>query len=225
VVGRRAAAATTFQPFITYPSVRVRRPDGRPIPESRKRVFPRLQSPVTTLPSDEPARRRSDRPSLRIRHCQDTASDISLGRRSAMSTAAQTNLCRQVENGLTRRTQGGEDRNVAAAQPVQPNMRYPRDKSTDVGQVVQALSNGLRSEVEIAKTARLLLDRVQNALAFLVAQGCVVQSAGTLFRLTDSGNDMVKEANAAERNHRALCAGSAVMYAAGQTTIVRNLPS
>jgi predicted transcriptional regulator len=116
---------------------------------------------------------------------------------------------------------------ATAAQTVQPNMSYRREKSTDVGQVVQALSNGLRSEVEIAKTARLLLDRVQNALVVLVARGCVVESGGALFRLTDSGNDMVKEANAAERKHIALCARSAVMYASPQTTIIRRrkLPS
>ena len=81
----------------------------------------------------------------------------------------------------------------------------PRE-STDVEQVVQALSNGLRSDVEIAKTTRLSLDRVQIALVFLVIHKCVVGSPASRFRLTDNGYDMVKVANAAERNREALSA-------------------
>jgi hypothetical protein len=86
-------------------------------------------------------------------------------------------------------------------------MTHPRE-STDIGQVVQALSNGSRSEVEIAGTARLSLDRVQIALIFLLVHRCVVGSPGTQFRLTDNGNDMVKAANAAERKLGALSASS-----------------
>ena len=74
----------------------------------------------------------------------------------------------------------------------------PRE-STDVGQVVHALSNGLRSDVEIAGTAHLSLDRVQIALIYLLTHKCVVGSPASRFRLTDNGNDMVKAANAAER--------------------------
>ena len=74
----------------------------------------------------------------------------------------------------------------------------PRE-STDVGQVLHALSNGLRSDVEIAGTAHLSLDRVQIALIYLLTHKCVVGSPASRFRLTDNGNDMVKAANAAER--------------------------
>ena len=74
----------------------------------------------------------------------------------------------------------------------------PRE-STDVGQVVHALSNGLRSDVGIAGTAHLSLDRVQIALIYLLTHKCVVGSPASRFRLTDNGNDMVKAANAAER--------------------------
>jgi hypothetical protein len=82
-------------------------------------------------------------------------------------------------------------------------MTYP--VSTDVAGVVQALSNGLRSEIEIAKQARLPLDRVRVALNCLVARRCVIgspQTPGTMFRLSDNGNDMLKVANAAERKVR-----------------------
>jgi hypothetical protein len=68
----------------------------------------------------------------------------------------------------------------------------------------QALSNGLRSDVEIATTTRLALDRVHIALSVLVRHQCVVGSSCTLFRLTDNGKDMVKNANAAERQHQGL---------------------
>ena len=81
-------------------------------------------------------------------------------------------------------------------------MISPRQESTDVRQVVQALSNGLRSDVEVAKTTRLALDRVHVALSVLVRQRCVVGSPITLFRLTDNGKDMVKVANAAQRKLR-----------------------
>ena len=77
--------------------------------------------------------------------------------------------------------------------------------STDIVQVVQALSNGLRSEVEIAETSRLSLDRVRVALDTLVVNKCVIgspQAAEARFRLSDNGNDMVKAANAAERRAR-----------------------
>ena len=84
----------------------------------------------------------------------------------------------------------------------------PRE-STDVEQVVQALSNGLRSDVEIARTARLSVDRVQIALIFLITRGCVVGSPASRFRLTDNGYDMVKVANAAERKREALSARAA----------------
>jgi hypothetical protein len=76
--------------------------------------------------------------------------------------------------------------------------------SAELAQVVQA-SNGLRSQIEMAKEARLPLDRIRIALDWLVARRCVMgspQTPGALFRLTDSGNDMVKEANAAERQLR-----------------------
>ena len=79
-------------------------------------------------------------------------------------------------------------------------------ESTDVEQVVQALSNGLRSDVEIARTARLSLDRAQIALVFLVIHKCVVGSPASRFRLTDNGYDMVKAANAADRKRGALSA-------------------
>jgi hypothetical protein len=77
--------------------------------------------------------------------------------------------------------------------------------STDVAGVVQALSNGLCSEIEIAKQTRLPLDRVRVALDCLVARRCVIgspQTPGTMFRLSDHGNDMLKVANAAERKLR-----------------------
>ena len=77
-------------------------------------------------------------------------------------------------------------------------------ESIDVGQVVQALSNGLRSDVEIGKTTRLALDRVHIALSVLVRRRCVVGSPSTLFQLTDNGKDMVKYANATERKHQGL---------------------
>ena len=75
-------------------------------------------------------------------------------------------------------------------------------ESIDVAKVVQALSNGLRSDVEIAKTTHRELDRVHIALSVLVRHRCVVGSPSTLFRLTDNGKDMVKTANAAERKLR-----------------------
>jgi hypothetical protein len=84
-------------------------------------------------------------------------------------------------------------------------MTYPWVDSTDIVQVVQALSNGLRSEIEIGKQARLSLDRVRIALDCLVARRCVIgspQTPGTMFRLSDNGNDMLKIANAAERKLR-----------------------
>lgn len=84
-------------------------------------------------------------------------------------------------------------------------MTYPLVDSTDIVQVVQALGNGLRSEVEIAKTCRLSLDRVRVALDTLVVSKCVIgspQAAEARFRLSDNGNDMVKAANAAERRAR-----------------------
>ena len=83
-------------------------------------------------------------------------------------------------------------------------MISPRQESIDVAQVVQALSNGLRSDVEIAKTTRLAHERVHIALSVLVRRRCVVGSPSTLFRLTDNGKDMVKNANAAERKHQGL---------------------
>jgi hypothetical protein len=86
-------------------------------------------------------------------------------------------------------------------------MTSPRE-STDVEEVVQALSNGPRSDVEIAGTARLSVDRVQIALIFLLVRRCVVGSPDTRFQLTDNGNDMVKAANAAERKLVALSARS-----------------
>ena len=83
-------------------------------------------------------------------------------------------------------------------------MSYLREQSTDIGQVLQALSDGLRSDVEIANTTHLALDRVHIALTLLVVHGCVVESAGTRFRLTDSGADMAEEANGAGRSVGAL---------------------
>ena len=84
-------------------------------------------------------------------------------------------------------------------------MTDPRAVSPDVARVVQALSNGLRSEIEIAKQARLPLNRVQVALDRLIARRCVIglpQTPDTMFRLSDNGNDMLKVANAAERKSR-----------------------
>lgn len=88
---------------------------------------------------------------------------------------------------------------TADARAFQPVVTSPHQESTDLGEVVQALSNGPRSEIEIAEQARLPLDRVRVALNCLVARSCVVGSPDTRFRLTDNGNDMVKAANAAER--------------------------
>jgi hypothetical protein len=84
-------------------------------------------------------------------------------------------------------------------------MNDPWVNSTDIAQVVQALSNGLRSEIEIGKQARLPVDRVRVALDCLVARRCVIgspQTPGTMFRLSDTGHDMLKVANAAERKLR-----------------------
>ena len=81
-------------------------------------------------------------------------------------------------------------------------MTYPWSDSTDTVQVVQALSNGLRSEVEIAKNSRLPIDRVRIALDSLVENDCVIAaptSPDILFRLSDNGNDRLKAANAAAR--------------------------
>jgi predicted transcriptional regulator len=83
-------------------------------------------------------------------------------------------------------------------------MTYSRDQSTHIGEVLQALSNGLRSDVEIANATRLALDRVHIALTLLVVDGCVVESAGARFRLTDTGADMVKEGNGAGANVEAV---------------------
>ena len=80
----------------------------------------------------------------------------------------------------------------------------PRVEATDVAKVVQALENGIRSELEVVATASLPLDRVQIALTFLVEMGCAINAEGTLFRLTDNGNDMLKAANAAERERKGL---------------------
>jgi hypothetical protein len=78
-------------------------------------------------------------------------------------------------------------------------MTRPIDEAGDIGHVLQALSNGVRADFEIAKTARLTLDRVHIALVLLMANKCVVGSPDTRFRTTDSGNDMIKEANADRR--------------------------
>jgi hypothetical protein len=78
-------------------------------------------------------------------------------------------------------------------------MTFPGRESSDIEQVLEALSNGVRADFEIAKTARLTLDRVHIALVFLVANKCVVASPDTRFRTTDSGKDMIKEANAVRR--------------------------
>ena len=77
-------------------------------------------------------------------------------------------------------------------------MGFP-PQSDDSRHVVQALSNGLRSDLEVAKTTRLPLARVNAALKDLVRQQCVVESSNGLFGLTDRGKDMVKTANAADR--------------------------
>jgi hypothetical protein len=74
-----------------------------------------------------------------------------------------------------------------------------RQESTDVGHVAHALSNGVRSDIEIAKTTRLALDRVHIALSILVRRRCVIGSPSVLFQLTDAGKDLIKIANAAER--------------------------
>ncbi|MDQ6923621.1 MAG: hypothetical protein M3Z74_05560, partial [Pseudomonadota bacterium] len=77
--------------------------------------------------------------------------------------------------------------------------RLTRDESADTEQVLQALTNGIRSDVEIAKTARITLNGVHIAFILLVAHKCVGGSPNTRFRTTDSGYDMIKTANAAER--------------------------
>jgi hypothetical protein len=76
---------------------------------------------------------------------------------------------------------------------------HPQRETIDVDKVVQALANGTRSDAQIAKTTRLPPHRVLIALNWLGGRRCVVWSPGTEFRLTDNGNDMLKEANAAER--------------------------
>ena len=53
-------------------------------------------------------------------------------------------------------------------------------ESTDVARVVDALANGLRSELEIAKTGRLTLERVQLCISFLIAHGCVIEAERSL---------------------------------------------
>jgi predicted methyltransferase len=69
----------------------------------------------------------------------------------------------------------------------------------DSRQVVQALSNGLRSDLDVAKATDLALPRVNAALKELMRRQCVVESSSGLFGLTDRGKDMVKAANAANR--------------------------
>jgi hypothetical protein len=74
--------------------------------------------------------------------------------------------------------------------------------SKDVSNVVNALANGLRSEAEIAKSTRLRTDRVRVALKSLVADKLVIglpATPGTLFRLLDNGQDMLKGMRAVER--------------------------
>ena len=118
-------------------------------------------------------------------------------------------------------------RGAADAQPVQPLMTRPIDEANDIGQVLQALSNGVRADFEIAKSARLTLDRVHIALVFLVANKCVVGSPDTRFRTTDSGNDMIKEANAVRRRLpalRRLCAIAAKETRQQTTLRTRKLP-
>ena len=78
-------------------------------------------------------------------------------------------------------------------------MTDPRAVSTDVAGVVQALSNGLRSELEIAKQARLPLPCSDCAGLPGCAPLCHQLPADIrhLFRLSDNGNDVLKVANAA----------------------------
>ncbi len=74
--------------------------------------------------------------------------------------------------------------------------------SKDASNVVNALANGLRSEAEIAKSTQLRADRVRAALKSLVANKLVIgllDTPGTLFRLLDNGQDMLKGMRAAER--------------------------
>jgi hypothetical protein len=74
-----------------------------------------------------------------------------------------------------------------------------KETTSDVGQVMRALTNGIRSDAEIAETASLPLLRVHIALVSLIGQRCVVGSPAKRFRLTDNGNDIVKLVDAAER--------------------------
>jgi predicted transcriptional regulator len=84
-----------------------------------------------------------------------------------------------------------------------PYVSYRREASTDIAQVAQALSNGPRTDEEIAKTTSLPPDQVCIALDLLVAQGSAIETTRTLFRLTDNGNDIVKRADAAARKNKA----------------------
>ena len=83
------------------------------------------------------------------------------------------------------------------------HMTDPGQEAADVARIIDALANGLRSELEIAKTTRLPLERVRISIAFLVAHGCIIEGAPLRFRLTDNGNDMLKETKAAQRTRRA----------------------
>jgi hypothetical protein len=71
----------------------------------------------------------------------------------------------------------------------------------DVSNVVNALANGRRSEAEIAKSTRLRADRSRGTKS-LVADKLVIglpDTPGSLFRLLDNGQDMLKGMRAAER--------------------------
>jgi hypothetical protein len=59
---------------------------------------------------------------------------------------------------------------ATTARTLHPFMTDPQAVSTDIAGVVQALSNGLRSQIEMAKQARLPLDRIRIALDWLVAR-------------------------------------------------------
>jgi len=84
-------------------------------------------------------------------------------------------------------------------------MTYRWADSSDIIHVVKALGNGMRFEVEVAKTSRLPIDRVRVAIKSLMASNCVHGSPPSTemgFRLLDDGNDMLKHANAKWRNAR-----------------------
>jgi hypothetical protein len=98
---------------------------------------------------------------------------------------------------------GGEHSPGASDVVVQIAVGEALRNSNDVAGVVQALANGLRTLRDLVKGSRLSADRVHAALRWLLDSGHVMggplNTPDTRFRLTDDGQDMLKEANAAAR--------------------------